>query len=318
MTSYLEAGRGETPLPVIATTTHVAYSAAKRIGASLSQYAVFDPDDLSVRLNDINQDLSCQHELGDTSCDSANVVVESLSRIWATLSQLKCDIMHDACDDQSDTSSAGSRTCNVNMRAFHDPYAFFSIDDEGREADEADKASLETLLNVMVEKLKILKAKLAAGQKQYTCQQIMTDLDLFLTDESEDPAHACHLSFGLHLLMVSYEAYLTGAKQRPEGWKSAAVNPRLASLQLARTLEKELHAMLDRHDAPCCCLRIDNVPVLHELHGLRNTLHNYVRTPRFDLLVQSPWISGEHMVGNLVQSAKLGYRAWHHGYVGFR
>jgi hypothetical protein len=313
--SYLEAGKGHIPLPVVATTTRVAYLAAKRIGQGISKHSVCNPDDLAKRFDNRNNDSICQHDVREAPCDSGGAVVDGLSRIWTTLIQLKRDVTRDEEEDVDDTTSSSSKTSNVNMRAFHDPYEFFAMGDSGASQHEAETASLETMLHIMIERIKELKASVVDGQKQYTCQRIMADLDAFLYDESEDPAHACHVSFGFHLLIVSYKAYLTGARQRPEGWKSTAVNPRLASLQVARTLEKELRTMLERSDAPCGCLKINEATVVLQLQELYAKLYNSVRTPRFDLLVQSPWISGEHMVQDLVLAARYGYKAWHHGWV---
>jgi len=300
--SHLEAGRGNIPLPVVATTTRLAYLAAKKVGRTLPDYGVYDPDDLTARLHDHNEAVECSHEEEMEDCSN---LLGSLGAIWTTLVEVRCGLLEE--DRGLDCPSSKAKS------GFQDAYQWFGLDGQAGPADAAhETASLKVMLAKMMEHLNQLRQ--CAQPERYTCQRIMADLNDFLYSTSEDPALACHLSFGLHLLSVSYKAYLTGAKDRQASWKSMTVNPRLMSLQAARTLKTELKFMLERTDAPCGCLQVNGVSVVQQLNALHKKLDNWLMTPRFDLLIQSPWMSGEHMVENLVVSARYGFKAWHHGY----
>jgi hypothetical protein len=300
--SHLEAGRGNIPLPVVATTTRLAYLAAKKVGRTLPEYGVYDPDDLSARLHDHNEAVGCSHE--EKMEDYSNLI-GSLGTIWTTLVEVKCGLVEEDCEDGCSSGRAKA--------GFQDAYQWFGLGAESTSADaDYETTSLKVMLAKMIEHLTQLKQ--CAQPERYTCQRIMADLNDFLYNHIEDQALACHLSFGLHLLVVSYKAYLTGAQERQASWKSMTVNPRLMSLQTARTLKTELKLMLERTDAPCGCLQVNGVSVVQQLNALYKKLENWLMTPRFDLLIQSPWMSGEHMVENLVISARYGFKAWHHGY----
>lgn len=67
-------------------------------------------------------------------------------------------------------------------------------------------------------------------------------------------------------------------------------------------------------NAPCGCLRIGSVGVARLLITSQVLLHQFIDTRRFDIFYQSPWISGQHMVENLVLASDFGAKAWHHAY----
>lgn len=67
-------------------------------------------------------------------------------------------------------------------------------------------------------------------------------------------------------------------------------------------------------NAPCGCLRIGSFGVAHLLLTTQVLLHQFIDTKRFDIFYQSPWVSGQHMVENLVRASDFGAKAWHHAY----
>lgn len=300
--SHVKAGEGFISLAVSATTTRLAYHVARRIGSNLAQYDIYTPHDLIQRLQEHEQLPECPPH--SASSVPARGFLSSLSATWHTLSQFKKDFRE-----------LGIECCSCpddGKYAFQDAYQWFGNDVEDDARPQAESASLNTMLRTMVLRLQQMKDCQQPGH--YVCLQILSDLDTFLREDEYESCMACHLTFGLHLLIGSYKAYLQGAKTRSTGWKSVAVNPRLTSLKVASTLKNEIKLMMNEETAPCCCLKINSISVVQQLNALYHKLKVFLATPRFELLIQSPWISGEHIIENLVLASRYGFKAWHHGY----
>lgn len=302
---HVNAGKGHTPLPITATITTLAYSAARKLGQELHKDNIYTPQDLFDKLSNHSQNESCTHD--GTIPAKSSVFLTSMQWIWQLLTRFKQDVLEQGIEHVS--ASDG------NKCAFQDAFEWFGMHDSDSHVDKtlAEKASLESILRTML--LRIKQMRECSNHGRYSCLQLLSDLDAYLRSEADtNTAVACHVTFGLHLLLRSYKAYLNGCKLANRPWKSADANPRLQALTLTRNLKSELKAMLVRNDAPCSCLVIDGAPVISQLNALYRKYDVFLSTPRFELLIQSPWISGEHMIENLAFASRYGFKAWHHGY----
>jgi hypothetical protein len=123
------------------------------------------------------------------------------------------------------------------------------------------------------------------------------EMATYLAEEPASRSVSC--AFALRMLLESYKCYLCG-KESP----IARPNCRVQALRFARDVISNIQAVLADSTMPCRCCRT----LAFYLEMLQEDLTRYSQERVFDLLFQSPWVAGSHMLEMLDVTFYYGLR----------
>jgi hypothetical protein len=121
-----------------------------------------------------------------------------------------------------------------------------------------------------------------------------------LLSHPDDSSSNLRCTFALHLLSISYKAYISGLE-----CPAMLSGCRLSALQLSQQAESTLSAVLeDKVCFPCRCPET----ISHHLEELRDTLRRYTAHKCWDMFFQAPWVAGSHILEMLDMCFYYGMR----------
>lgn len=126
----------------------------------------------------------------------------------------------------------------------------------------------------------------------------------YLLTHRDDESTVFQSTLALHLLTISYKAYLT-ALPRPTTVSSC----RITALKLSKQASSILSLILkDKESFPCRCPQT----LAFHLSNLKDDMEAYSKHRCWDLFFQSPWVAGNHMIEMLDVLSYYGMRLFHY------
>jgi hypothetical protein len=267
-----QAGEGETTVVAAAFITNAACTALEEIEQRLNVFCGgSDPDILQrklIQMQDYMQDdldTSAHVKPGGKSNNSQQV--EDLNQAWNVLMSFK---------RQFKEGRDEKRGCII-------PKPSQVVLRIGPDSAAMDQDCLAVILQNIGHHVQ--------SPRRPTCivrqgSPVYAELGYLLThDESDSNGLRC--CFGLELLLESYKAYLSAAKN-----PSAPSSCRLQALRFAQEAIPYLGAVLDDASMPCRCCHT----LAFHMEKLLADFKTFLQQNVFDLYFQSPWVSGSHML----------------------
>lgn len=151
-------------------------------------------------------------------------------------------------------------------------------------ADNDDSHLVTTLLD---NALDLVHSKHAPSAIVRNSTPAYADLG-YLMFHPEQKDDKFRLSLSLHLLAQSYSSYVLSLQQ-----PSMAFTARLTALRLAQSAAQSVHELLrDKKCFPCHCAQT----LAFHLQNLEEDLTSFAQHNKWDLLFQSPYVSGSHIL----------------------
>ncbi|MCJ1467159.1 hypothetical protein MMC07_005781 [Pseudocyphellaria aurata] len=335
--TWEQVAAGLTPTVVAASTTSMAYQAAARLAKDLEEYQIYNPDQFLTKYSACLQSLN----LSGASFDASRLPPELApfrgqkgpQQGWLALVEFKS--WWDSPGAVTDLHMMENCDCcrAGRPRSFpsDDPMDFLgnSSDgsDQGDDQTDRDRQCLQLTLKRMgqLSNLKCANLHLQFPYNTPLVQELACFLEHNADISGPGAPHAMSLSFGLELLVQGMKSCLQapagntmGASAGPQAQGRSTVKKpgyfRVQSLKLAIGVQGSLAHLMATPNAPCGCLRIGSYGVADLLNTTQVLLQQFVDTKRFDIFYQNPWVSGQHMVENLIRASYFGGKAWHHAY----
>lgn len=284
---WKQAGTGSVPVAVAAFMTHVAFGMFKDIEQTLEIFCgISSPQELLARHTQLLTANQSVTNHGEMHTDYMALSKE-LSEVCLVLLEKK------TWADEADVESYATRRVGAGAKS--------AVRDFPRGVHAETRFVVARLF---VDAMCVRSVGCKKSAIILRGSPLCADVGCFLLDEDR----CNHFSFGFLMLHESMRGFREDA--RP-GLKFSTC--RITALQLAQEAIVDVERVLEDTTMPCRCERT----LAFRLQGFVSELQTFKHLQMFDAFIQSPWVSGSHLLE--IYDALFYYGLWlirYHTYVG--